>query len=272
MPHLVILPTSPAWRLGLRELWDYRELLLFLTWRDLRVRYRHTVLGATWAILQPLTAMVIFTIVFGQLAKLPSDGIPYPIFTYVALLPWNLFSGALSRVTTSVVGNSNLISKVYFPRVIIPLSGLTSSLVDFVAGFAILLAMMAWYRIMPGWGLLALPLLLVLALGAALGVGLWLAALNVRYRDVSYVIPFVVQIWLYASPVGYSSTLVPATWHWVYGLNPMVGVIEGFRWALAGASWRPGVLLGLSLVVVLMLVVSGLMYFRRMEDSFADIV
>ena len=271
-PHLVLRPDASPWRLGLSEIWEYRELLLFLAWRDLRVRYRQTVLGAAWAILQPLTAMVIFTFVFGRLAGLPSDGIPYPIFTYVALLPWTLFAGALTRVTTSVVGSSGLVSKVYFPRVLIPLSGLGSALVDFASGFLILVLMMLWYGIVPGWTVLALPFLIMLALGAALGVGLWLAALNVRYRDVSYVVPFVVQVWLYASPVGYSSTLVAPEWRWLYGLNPLVGVIEGFRWALVGATWRPGMLLMLSAVVVGALLVSGLMYFRRMEDSFADII
>lgn len=271
-PHLVILPGSSPWQLGLGEIWDYRELLLFLTWRDLRVRYRQTVLGAAWAILQPLTAMVIFSFVFGRLAKLPSDGIPYPVFTYVALLPWTSFAGALTRVTTSVVGSSNLVSKVYFPRVLIPLSGLASSVIDFFSGFLVLVVMMLWYGITPGWTVLALPFLLLLALGAALGIGLWLAALNVRYRDVSYVVPFVIQVWLYVSPVGYSSTLVAPGWRWLYGLNPLVGVIEGFRWALVGATWRPGMLLALSVGVVFAFLVSGLIYFRRMEESFADII
>lgn len=272
LPQLVIVPDSPLLRLNLRELWDYRELLMFLTWRDIKVRYRQTVLGAAWAILQPLTAMVIFSIVFGQLAKLPSDGIPYPIFTFTALLPWNLFSGALTRATASLVSSSNLLSKVYFPRVIIPLSASLGALVDFGFSFLILLGMMVWYGIVPTSRLFILPFLLVLAFLAAFGIGLWLSALNVRYRDVNYIIPFVVQVWLYASPVAYSSTLIPAQWQWLYGLNPMVGVIEGFRWALLGTSWEPGGLILLSTLIVLFVLLTGLFYFHRMEDTFADIV
>ncbi len=272
LPQLVIVPDSPLLRLNLRELWDYRELLMFLTWRDIKVRYRQTILGAAWAILQPLTAMVIFSIVFGQLAKLPSDGIPYPIFTFTALLPWNFFSGALTRTTMSLVSSSNLLSKVYFPRVIIPLSASLGALVDFAFAFLILLGMMLFYAIAPTPRMLILPFLLLLALFAAFGIGLWLSALNVRYRDVNYIIPFVVQVWLYASPVAYSSTLIPAQWQWLYGLNPMVGVIEGFRWALLGTSWEPGGLILLSTLIVLFVLLTGLFYFHRMEDSFADIV
>lgn len=271
-PQLVIVPDSPLLRLNLRELWDYRELLIFLTWRDIKVRYRQTFLGAAWAIVQPLTAMVIFSIVFGQLAKLPSDGIPYPIFTFTALLPWNLFSGALTRATASLVSSSNLLSKVYFPRVIIPLSATLGAVVDFAFAFLILLGMMVWYGIVPTPRLLILPFLLLLALLAAFGIGLWLSALNVRYRDVNYIIPFVVQVWLYASPVAYSSTLIPAQWQWLYGLNPMVGVIEGFRWALLGTSWTPGGLVLISTFVVFLVLLAGLVYFHRMEDTFADIV
>ncbi len=271
-PLLVIVPDSQLFHLNLREVWNYRELLLFLTWRDIKVRYRQTVLGAAWAILQPLTAMVIFSIVFGQLAKLPSDGIPYPIFTYTALLPWNLFSGALTRATSSLVASSNLISKVYFPRVLVPLSAMMSALVDFGFAFLILIGMMIFYGIVPTWRILALPFLLFLALAAAFGIGLWLSALNVRYRDVNYIIPFVIQVWLYASPVAYSSTLIPAQWQWLYGLNPLTGVIEGFRWALLGTSWEPGGLILLSALIVAFVLVAGLVYFHRMEDSFADIV
>lgn len=270
--HLVIVPDTPLFNLKLSEIWEYRELLLFLTWRDLKVRYRQTVLGAAWAVLQPLTAMVIFSIVFGQLAKLPSDGIPYPIFTYTALLPWNLFSGALARATTSLVASPNLLSKVYFPRVLIPVSAMASSLVDFGISFLILLAMMVFYGIAPTWRMLALPFLILLALSAAFGIGLWLSALNVRYRDVTYIIPFVIQVWLYASPVAYSSTLIPAQWQWLYGLNPLVGVIEGFRWALLGTSWQPGILVLLSVLIVLILCVTGLVYFHRMEETFADVI
>lgn len=271
-PHIVIVPDSQLFRLELPTLWEFRELLLFLTWRDIKVRYRQTALGAAWAIIQPLTAMVIFSIVFGQLAQLPSDGIPYPIFTYTALLPWNLFSGALTRATTSVVANANLVSKVFFPRVLIPLSAVLGALVDFGFSFVVLGGMMVWYGIAPTWRLVALPFLILLALGAAFGVGLWLAALNVRYRDVSYIIPFVIQVWLYASPVAYSSTLIPAQWQWLYSLNPMVGVIEGFRWALLGTSWQPGPQVALSAVIVLVALVTGLLYFQRMEETFADVV
>ncbi len=271
-PHLVIVPDSPLLQLNLREVWDYRELLMFLTWRDIKVRYRQTLLGAAWAIVQPLTAMVIFSIVFGQLAKLPSDGIPYPIFTFTALLPWNFFSGALTRATTSLVSSSNLLSKVYFPRVIIPLSATLGALVDFAFAFLILLGMMLFYGIGLTPRVLILPFLLLLALLAAFAMGLWLSALNVRYRDVNYVIPFLVQVWLYASPVAYSSTLIPAQWQWLYGLNPLVGVIEGFRWALLGTSWEPGVLILISIVIISAVLVSGLVYFQRMQDTFADIV
>lgn len=271
-PRLVIVPESPLFRLNLREIWAYRELLWFLTWRDIKVRYRQTVLGAAWAIIQPLTAMVIFSVVFGQLANLPSDGVPYPIFTYAALLPWNFFAGGLSRATASLVASSNLLSKVYFPRVIIPLSAVIGMLVDFFFGFIVLLGLMIFYRIPLTERIVVLPFLLLLALLAAFGTGLWLSALNVRYRDVSYIIPFVIQVWLYASPVAYSSTLIPEQWQWLYGLNPMVGVIEGFRWALLGTTWQSGHFVLLSAVIVMITLVTGLFYFHRMEDTFADIV
>jgi lipopolysaccharide transport system permease protein len=215
VPHLTLEAESQGLRLNLREIWEYRELLVFLAWRDVKVRYRQTALGAAWAILQPLVAMVIFSVVFGQLAKLPSDGIPYPIFTFVALLPWNLFSSALARATSSLVSSANLISKVYFPRVLVPMAAMVSALVDFFFSFLILLGMMVVYGVTPTWRLLTLPFFILLALGAGLGIGLWLSALNVRYRDVSYIIPFVIQVWLYASPVAYSSTLVPREWQWL---------------------------------------------------------
>lgn len=271
-PHLILLPDSPRVQINLREIWEYRELLVFLAWRDVKVRYRQTVLGALWAILQPLVAMVIFSVIFGQLAKLPSDGIPYPIFTFTALLPWNLFAGALSRATSSLVSSSNLISKVYFPRVLIPLSAMVSALVDFFFSFLILIALMAWYGIAPTWRIFTLPFFILLALAAAFGIGLYLSALNVRYRDVSYIIPFVIQVWLYASPVAYSSTLVPAQWQWLYALNPLAGVIEGFRWALLGTSWEPGVVVLISSVIVVFVLIGGLIYFKRMEETFADVI
>jgi lipopolysaccharide transport system permease protein len=256
----------------LREVWAYRDLLVFLTWRDLKVRYRQTALGASWAILQPLTTMVIFTAVFGAIAKMPSDGMPYPIFTYAALLPWNLFSGAVTRVTASFVGNANLLTKVYVPRVLIPLSGLAASIVDFGFSFAILLVMMVWYHVMPSARILALPLLIMLATAAAFALGLWLAALNVRYRDVTYVIPFLLQVWLYASPVGYSTTSVPVKWRTLYELNPLVGVIEGFRWVLLGTQWTPGWLVLMSVGFVILGVAGAIWYFQGTEDTFADIV
>lgn len=267
-----MVPDTPLLRLNLREVWQFRELLVFLAWRDLKVRYRQTVLGAAWAVIQPLTAMVIFSLVFGQFAKLPSDGIPYPIFTFTALLPWNFFSGSLSRGTTSLVGSANLISKIYFPRMLIPLSAMMSALVDFGISFVILIGMMMWYGIVPTWRLVALPFLLLLALATALGFSLWFSALNVRYRDVNYIIPFLLQVWMYASPVAYSMSLVPPQWQWLYALNPMVGVIEGFRWALLDATWQVGETIFISVIIVTLTLVSGLIYFHRMEETFADIV
>lgn len=257
----------------LRELWDYRELLYFLTWRDIKVRYKQAALGVAWAILQPLFTMVIFSVIFGQLAKLPSDGIPYPIFSYVALLPWNLFSGALTRAGTSLVGNANLLTKVYFPRLLIPFSAVAAGLVDFAIAFLILLGMMLFYRTPLTWNILWLPPLVLLALLSAIAVGLWLSAMNVQYRDVQYMIPFLVQAWMYASPVAYSAGLVPSTgvWRIIYGLNPMAGVIQGFRWALLGGA-PPDILMLISVAMVLVLLVTGLAYFQKMEKSFADVV
>jgi lipopolysaccharide transport system permease protein len=225
-----------------------------------------------WAVLQPLIAMAIFTVVFGLLAGLPSDGVPYPLFTFAALLPWTVLATSLSRMTGSVVVNQNLIQRVYFPRVLAPLSGLGSAVVDFCCALVVLLAVTMLAGIMPSWRLLALPALLALTLLAALGVGLWCAALNVRYRDMVFIVPFLTQVWLYISPVGYSSQIVPVEWRWLYGLNPMVGVVEGFRWALLGTAWAPGGLVVLSAVVVLLAAVSGLAYFQRTEDTFADVV
>lgn len=270
---LVRIEASQTWfTFELKELWEYRELLYFLAWRDIIVRYKQTSLGIAWAILQPVVTMVIFTGIFDKLARIPSDGLPYPIFAFAALLPWNYFSGALSRVTTSVVGNANLISKVYFPRLIIPLSSVVSGFVDVAFGFIVLLAMMYWYSITPTWGVIALPILLILAAATALGVGLWLAALNVRYRDIGYVIPFLIQCWLYASPVAYPVSLVPEKWRLLYSLNPMVGVIEGFRWALLRKEHVAFNTMVVSGLVVLVVLVSGIIFFKRMETKFADVV
>src|SRR5512136_1098998 len=268
-----IYAPSRGWMsLNLRELWHYRELLYFLTWRDIQVRYKQAALGVGWAIIQPLLTMVIFSVIFGQLAKLPSDGIPYPVFSYTALLPWGLFAGALQRAGVSLVTNNNLITKVYFPRLVIPLSAVAAGLVDFVISFVVLLGLMAYYRIMPTWAILTIPLFVLLAVLTALSVSLWLSALNVQYRDVQYMIPFLIQAWMYASPVAYSAGLIPTgPLRIIYGLNPMAGVIQGFRWALLGGN-PPDELMIISVVVVLLLLVSGLFYFRRMERTFADVV
>lgn len=272
LPLTVYEPSRGWLSLHLREVWDYRELLVFLTWRDIKVRYAQAALGATWAILQPLLTMVIFSVIFGNLAKLPSDGIPYPIFSYVALLPWQLFAGALQRAGTSLVGNANLLTKVYFPRLVIPLSAVAAGLVDFALAFVVLLGLMLFYHIQLTWAVLALPFLILLALLTALAVGVWFSALNVQYRDVQHMIPFVVQVWMYASPVAYSVGLIPGgKWRILYGLNPMAGVIQGFRWALLGAA-PPDELMLVSVVIVAVLLVSGLYYFKRMEKTFADVV
>lgn len=270
---LVVFEPSKGWRsLELKELWKYRELLYFLTWRDVKVRYKQTTLGVAWTVIQPLMTMVIFSLIFGQLAKLPSEGVPYPIFSYAALLPWQLFSGALTRAGTSLVGNANLLTKVYFPRLIIPLSAITAGLVDFAISFLVLLGLMLYYAIVPTWTMLLLPFLVLFAVLTALGVGLWLSALNVQYRDVQHMIPFLVQVWMFASPVAYSAVLIPkGPWRIVYGLNPMAGVIHGFRWILLNGK-PPDELMIVSLIMVVVLLVSGLFYFKRMEKTFADIV
>lgn len=272
-PPVILIDAAPGWlSQNLRAVWQYRELLYFLVWRDVKVRYKQTVIGAGWAVLQPLLTMVVFSAVFGGFARIPSDGVPYPIFAYTALLPWNLFAGALSRSGASLVGSANLITKVYFPRLVVPLSAALAGLVDFAIAFVILLGMMVFYGVRPTWLVVSLPLFLLLALAAALGVGLWLAALNVRYRDVGYVIPFLMQIWMYASPVVYPSSLVPERLRLLFGLNPMAGVIEGFRAALLGTGSLDWSLLAASVAVVVVLLVTGAMYFSRTEETFADVV
>jgi len=274
----VIKPTRGWAALRLGELWEYRELLYFLTWRDIKVRYKQAVLGVAWAVLQPVLTMVVFTIVFQKLmhisynpAIVNGKAIPYAIFTYTGLLPWNLFSGALSRAGTSVVGNAGLLTKVYFPRLVIPISAVLGGLVDFVIAFIVFLALMAAYHIAPTWHIVFLPLLVLLAMATALAVGLWLSALNVLYRDVGYIIPFVIQLWMFMSPVIYSPTFHNPLYKLIYGLNPMAGVIVGFRWALTGGA-PPSGLLALSVVIVVVLLVTGLVYFKRMERTFADVV
>jgi lipopolysaccharide transport system permease protein len=256
---------------GLRETWAYRELLYFLTWREVKVRYKQTVLGAAWAIIQPFFTMVVFSLFFGRLAKIPSDGIPYPIWSYAALLPWQFFSQSLAQASGSVVGNSNLIRKVYFPRMVIPISGVLFGLVDFAIAFTVLLAMMFYFGTTPTWGVVLLPLFLILAIIVSLGAGLWLSALTAEYRDFRFVLPFLTQIWMFATPVVYPSSLLPEPWRTLYGLNPMVGVVEGFRWALLGTN-PPGPMIYVSAAAALVLFISGAGYFRRMERTFADVI
>jgi lipopolysaccharide transport system permease protein len=272
LPTLIIRPSHGWIPLRLGDLWEYRELLYFLTWRDIKVRYKQTVLGAAWAIIQPVFTMVVFSVFFGHLARIPSDGIPYPIFAYCALLPWQLFAHTLGQTSNSVVANQSLITRVYFPRLVIPISGVLGGLVDFAVSFVVLLGLMFYYRIVPTAAILTLPLFLLLAVTTALAVGLWLSALNVEYRDVRYTIPFLTQFWLFATPVAYPSSLVPERWRALYGLNPLAGVVEGFRWALLGKAEGPGPLLTVSVAVVVVLLIGGLYYFRRMERTFADIV
>jgi len=272
LPTVVIEPREALFNLNLYALWEYRELLYFLVWRDIKIRYKQTVIGAGWAILQPLMTMVIFTVVFGNFAKVPSDGLPYPIFAYTALLPWTYFAQAINRSSESLVSNTNLISKIYFPRLIIPISAALAPLVDFGIAFVILLGMMAWFGISPNWGILSLPLFLLLATMTALAVSLFLSALNVKYRDVRYTIPFIVQVWMFASPVAYPISLVPEKWRLLYSLNPMAGVIEGFRWALLGKSSPDFAVMAVSAVVVLILLLGGLVYFKKMERTFADVI
>jgi lipopolysaccharide transport system permease protein len=269
---ILIEPPGRWEALELRELWRCRELLYFLVWRDIKVRYKQTMIGAAWAILQPFLTMVVFSILFGGLLSVPSEGVPYPIFSYTALLPWNFFAGALTRSGNSLVSDTNLISKVYFPRLVLPLSAVMSLVLDFAIAFIILLIMMIYYGIVPGVGVLTLPLFLLLALMTALACGVWLSAVNIKYRDVAYVIPFLTQFWLFVTPVAYPSTIIPERWRLLYSLNPMVGVVEGFRWALLGRENLAWDLVFVSVLVVLALLISGLFYFRRMEHQFADVV
>ncbi len=276
---ITIIEPSRGWvALKLRDLWEYRELLYFLVWRDVKVRYKQTVLGAAWAILQPTLTMVVFTIFFGRLAKIGSEGVPYPVFSYVGLLPWTFFAQGLTQSSNSLVGSSHLITKVYFPRLVIPLASVLAGAVDFALAFLVLLVLMAFYGIVPTAATLALPALLVLAFVTAVGVGTWLSALNVEYRDVRYVVPFFVQIWLFVTPVIYPAKAVVGKLEqlglpgWLYGLNPMVGVVEGFRWALLGVGTPPGPVIWASTAVAAVLLATGAAYFRRVEKTFADVV
>jgi lipopolysaccharide transport system permease protein len=256
-----------------KDLWRYRELFYFLAWRDILVRYKQTVIGIGWALIRPLLTTLVFVIVFGKLAKLPSDGVPYPILVFAALLPWQFFANAFAEAGNSLISNANMISKVYFPRLVVPASAVIVGLVDFLISGVLLVGLMLWYGVMPDWRIVTLPLFLAVAVVASMGAGLWIAALNVQYRDFRYIIPFVVQFGLYVSPVGFSSAIVPEQWRLLYSLNPMVGVIDGFRWAILGAENRlywPG--MALSLVLVLIIAITGILYFRKMEKRFADVI
>ena len=268
----VIEPSKGLFHLDLRAVWEYRELLYFLVWRDVKVRYKQTMIGIGWAVLQPLLTMLIFTVVFGNFAKIPSDGLPYPVFAYAALLPWTYFAQATARSGAGLVSNANLISKVYFPRLIIPIAAVLTPAVDFALSFLILLGLMVWFDIAPTLGVLVLPFFLLLTMMTALAVGLWLSPINVRYRDIGHTIPFIIQFWMFASPVVYPVSLVPEQWRLLYSLNPMVGVIEGFRWALLGKANPDLMVMAVSSTVVLVLLLIGVVHFKRMERTFADVI
>jgi lipopolysaccharide transport system permease protein len=272
VPVIVIKPSRGWSSLGLRDVWEYRELLYFLVWRDLKARYKQTALGAAWAVIQPLVTTIIFTVIFSYLARIPSEGIPYPIFSYAALLPWNYFAHSLDRVSNSVVNSAQLITKVFFPRLVIPISAVLSGLVDFAIAFMLLIVLMVYYGFRPTAGLALLPAFVLLAMITALGVGLWMSALNVYYRDVKYVTSFLIQVWMYATPIIYPVSMVPERFRLLYGLNPMMGVVEGFRWALLGHTSAPDSSVAVSSLVAAVVLVSGALYFRRMERTFADVV
>jgi len=275
MAGISVLDITPPRRwvdLDFRELWQFRELVYFFVWRDIKIRYKQTAIGAAWAVLQPFMTMLVFSLFFGRLARIPSGGLPYPIFYFSALLPWMYFATALQHSTNSVVEQQRVITKVYFPRLVLPLSAAGSALLDFAVSFAVFLGMLLFYRIYPGKAIITFPAFLLLAVATALGVGLWLSALNALYRDVFYVLPFLVQFWMFLSPVAYPTSLVPARWRWLYGLNPMAGVIEGFRWALTGKGQPPSVLLAASTGAVLVVLISGLVYFQKMEERIADVI
>lgn len=271
-PFVSIQSQIGLFQLDLHSVWQYRELLFFLVWRDVLTRYKQTAIGAAWVVVQPLINMILFTLIFSRLAKIPSDGIPYPVFAFTALLPWSYFSQALAKTSGSVVSSANMVSKIYFPRLLIPIAASIAPVVDLVFSFVVLLILMACYNIVPTWGLLALPFFLCLAILTALAVGLWASALNVRYRDVGSIIPFLAQIWMYASPVAYPVSMVPEKWRFLYSLNPMVGVIEGFRWALLGKACPDLSVMAASSAMVMVLLLGGIIYFKKMEQSFADVI
>jgi lipopolysaccharide transport system permease protein len=269
---IFIKPTKGWGSLNLRELWLYRELVYFLTWRDLKVRYKQTALGAGWAILQPVLSMVVFSIFFGSLLNVPSEGVPYPIFSYAALLPWGVFSKALNDTGRSLVSNRAMLTKIYFPRLVIPLASVFSSLADFLIAFVVMLGLMFYYQIYPTANIWTLPLFLLLAVITALGVGFWLSAMNVLYRDIGYMIPYLTQLWFYLTPIVYPASKVPEQWQFFYALNPMVGVVEGFRWAILGTADAPNPIIAVSAAIAVVIFISGMFYFRRMERTFADMV
>jgi len=270
-PTVVIKP-SPGFTLKFKEFWNYRELLYFLIWRDIKVRYKQTMIGAAWAVIQPFFTMVVFSVIFGKFAKIPSEGLPYPIFAYCALVPWTYFANSLTKATNTMVANQNMITKVYFPRLVLPVSAVISGIPDFLISFLVLIGMMFFYKIIPTVNILFLPLFTLLAILTALAVGLWTSAANAIYRDVQYAVPFLVQFWLFASPVVYPSSLIPAHWRFLYGLNPMAGVIEGFRWVLLDKGEPPGLMLVVSLFMIILVFVGGIIYFRRMEGKIADVI
>ena len=270
---VIRIEPSRGWAsLKLRELWEYRELLYLLAWRDIKIRYKQTVLGAAWAVIQPFFSMVVFSLFFGHLAKMSSDGVPYPIFSYTALVPWMFFANGLNHASSRLVSNGNLIKKVYFPRLLIPLAAVLSGVVDFMLAFVVLLGMMLYFGIVPTSHAFWLPLFLLLAFVTALGVGLWLSAMNAQFRDVQYTLPFLTQFWFFSTPIAYSSSLVPELWRPLYGLNPMVGVIEGFRWALLGTATAPGAMIAASALTAVLLLITGAFYYRRLEKTFADVL
>jgi homopolymeric O-antigen transport system permease protein len=269
---IYIKPSSGLTALNLRDLWIYRELIVFMIWRDIKVRYKQTLLGAAWAVIQPVLTMLIFNFVFGTVAKVPTEGIPYPIFSYTALLPWGLFTAALNTASRSLTSNQNMITKIYFPRLVLPLSSVLGGLVDFAIAFLILIVLMIYYRVTPTAAVWTLPLFLLLAVITALGVALWLSAINVQYRDVNYVLPFLTQFWLFLTPVAYSAKVISAKWQLVYSLNPMAGVVNGFRWALLGTNTGPNFNMAISALISLVVLISGLFYFRSMEKTFADTI
>ncbi len=270
-PKLILEPSKGWNSLGLREIWEYKELLYFLIWRDVKVRYKQTVLGAAWAVIQPVFTMLVFSLFFGKLGKIPSDGIPYPLFAYAALLPWNFFAQSLNESSSSLVRSSNLIRKVYFPRLTIPMAGVFAGLVDFGISFGVLLIMMFYYKMHFTLNILLLPIFLLLAIATALAVGIWLSGLNVKYRDVRFVVPFLTQFWMFATPVAYPSSMLHEPWRTIFGLNPMVGVVEGFRWALLNTN-PPGKMIALSSIVTILMLTFGAYHFRKMERTFADLV